>query len=184
MYASHVNVTLSFHFFLFVLLCIFSVTVENVSSIRFDNLHVYKQLHTCVYTHLNKYNLCLIVISCLHSTRLIHVCIIMYLCCIQLYYVSLHTVYTMNKSCNCLYYYDFVKCTLIQSCPLFPFFYLIVNVIQTLSKYCHKKDSRFINKNNKHLCRILPILIHICIYYLFGEYHNLFQLFVTMCNFL
>ena len=163
MYASHVNVTLSFHFFLFVLLCIFSVTVENVSSIRFDNLHVCKQLHTCVYTHLNKYNLCLIVISCLHSTCLIHLCIIMYLCCIQLYYVSLHTVSTMIKSCNCLYYYDFVKCTLIQSCPLFPFFYLIVNVvlknvIQTLSKYCHKNESRFINKNNKHLCRIPPLL--------------------------
>ena len=143
-----------FIFFLFVLLCIFSVTEENVSYFWFDKLHVYKQFVTCVYTHLNKYNLRLIVISCLHSTRLIHLCIIMYLCCIQLYYQSLLTVYTKIKSCNCLYYYVIVKCTLIQPCSLFPFFYLIVNVvlknvIQTLSKYSHKNDSRFMKQKQQ-----------------------------------
>ena len=87
-----------FIFFLFVLLCIFSVTVENISSIRFDKLHAYKQFYTCIYTHLHKYNLCLIVISCLNSTRLIHLCIIMYLGCIQLYFLFIllnsYTKYT------------------------------------------------------------------------------------------
>ena len=130
MYASHVNVTVSFYFLPYLFGCVsFLLLWKTFLIIRFDKLHVYKQFCTCVYTHLNKYNLCLIVISCLHSTRLIHLCIIMYLCCIQLYYVSLLTVYTKIKSCNCLYYYVIVKCALIQPCPLFPFFYIIVNVV-------------------------------------------------------
>ena len=80
--------------FLFFLLCIFFVTVENVPYITFDNPHVYKQLCTCVYTHLDKYNLCLIVISCLHSNRLIE---FMYYNVLMLYTVTLcitpHSLY-------------------------------------------------------------------------------------------
>ena len=52
----HLMLTLSFHF---ILLCIVS---HSVSSIKFDMLHVYKQLYTCLCTHLNKYNQLVIVI--------------------------------------------------------------------------------------------------------------------------
>ena len=63
----------------FILLCTVCHTVESDSSIMFDRLHVYKQLYTCIYTHLNKYNQLVIVISYLYSDCLIYVCSIMYL---------------------------------------------------------------------------------------------------------
>ena len=72
----------------FILLCIVS---HSVSSIKFDMLHVYKQLYTCLYTHLNKYNQLVIVIFYLYSDCLIHLCIIMYLLCIH--HISSHIVY-------------------------------------------------------------------------------------------
>ena len=83
----------------FILLCTVSLTGENVSSIRFDKLHVYKQLYTCIYTHLNKFNQLVIVISYLYSDCLIHLFIIMYLFCIHL---SFHIAYKMFKSYNYL----------------------------------------------------------------------------------
>ena len=64
---------------------------HRVSSIKFDMLHVYKQLYTCLYTHLNKYNQLVIVIFYLYSDCLIHLCIIMYLLCIH--HISSHIVY-------------------------------------------------------------------------------------------
>ena len=60
----------------FISLCTVS---HSASSIRFDMLHVYKQLYTCIYTHLNKYNQLVIVIFYLYSDCQIHLCIIMYL---------------------------------------------------------------------------------------------------------
>ena len=71
----------------FILLCTVS---HSVSSIKFDMLHVYKQLYTCIYTHLNKYNQLVIVIIYSYSDCLIHLCIIMYLLCIH---ISSHIVY-------------------------------------------------------------------------------------------
>ena len=86
----------------FILLCTVSLTVETVSSIKFDKRHVYKQLYTCIYTHLNKYNQLVIVISYLYSDCRIYLCIIMYLCCI-IYHLTLSTkclnhtiIYIMN----------------------------------------------------------------------------------------
>ena len=70
----------------FILLCI---VFYSVSSIKFDMLHVYKQLYTCLYTHLNKYNK--LVIIYLHSDCLIHLCIIMYL--FFIHHISSHIVY-------------------------------------------------------------------------------------------
>ena len=71
-----------------ILLC----TVSNsVSSIKIDMLHVYKQLYTCLYTHLNKYDQLVILIFYLYSDCLIHLCIIMYLLCIH--HISSHIVY-------------------------------------------------------------------------------------------
>ena len=81
----HPMLTLPFHHF--ILLCTVS---HSVSSIKFDMLHVYKQLYTCIYTHLNKYNQLVSVIFYLHSDCLIHMCIIMYLLCIH---ISSHIVY-------------------------------------------------------------------------------------------
>ena len=72
----------------FILLCIVS---HSVSSIKFDMLHVYKQLYTCLYTNLNKYNQLVVVIFYLYSDCLIHLCIIMYLLCIH--HISSHIVY-------------------------------------------------------------------------------------------
>ena len=82
----------------FILLCIVS---HSVSSIRFDMLHVYKQLYTCLYTHLNKYNQLVIVIFYLYSDCLIHLCIIMYLLCIH--HVSSHIVYQKNINHTLIY---------------------------------------------------------------------------------
>ena len=90
----------------------------------FHKLHVYKQLYTCIYTHLNKFNQLVIVISYLYSDCLllvlrlsltctqivsylysdclIDVCIIMYLFC-NIYHITLSTkclnhiiIYAMN----------------------------------------------------------------------------------------
>ena len=83
------TLTSQFTYFLFALLCIYS------STIRFDTLHVYKQLCTCLFTCLYKYTICSIV----RLVCIIHLSRIMYLFCIQLYYVSFHTVYKM-----CVYY--------------------------------------------------------------------------------
>ena len=83
----------------FILLCTVSHTMDKVSSIKFDKLHVYKQVYTCIYTHLNKYNQLVIEIFYLYSNGLIHLCIIMYLFCIHL---SSHIVYKMFKSYNYL----------------------------------------------------------------------------------
>ena len=71
----------------FILLCTVS---HSVSSIKFDILHVYKQVYTCIYTHLNKYNQLVIVIVYLYLYCLIHLCIILYLLCIH---ISSHIVY-------------------------------------------------------------------------------------------
>ena len=60
-----------------ILFCCATVS-HSVSSIKFDMLHVYKQLYTCLYTHLNKYNQLVIAIFYLYSDCLIHLCIIMY----------------------------------------------------------------------------------------------------------
>ena len=84
----------------FILLCIVS---HSVSSIKFDMLHVYKQLYTCLYTHLNKYNQLVIVIFYLYSDCLIHLCIIMYLLCIH--HISSHIVLPkIYKSYTYLHY--------------------------------------------------------------------------------
>ena len=83
----------------FILLCTVS---HSVSSIKFDMLHVYKQLYTCLYTHLNKYNQLVIVIFYLYSDCLIHLCIIMYLLCIH--HISSHIVYQKYKSYTYLHY--------------------------------------------------------------------------------
>ena len=85
----------------FILLCTVSHTVESGSSIMFYRLHVYKQLYTCIYTHLNKYNQLLIVISYLYSDCLIHLCIIMYLV-LYIYHLTVST--KMFKSYNYLHY--------------------------------------------------------------------------------
>ena len=80
----------------FILLCTVS---HNVSSIKFDMLHVYKQLYTCLYTHLYMYNQLVIVIFYLYSDCLIHFCIIMYLLCIH--HISSHIVYQKkNHPCH------------------------------------------------------------------------------------
>ena len=89
----------------FILLCTVS---HNVSSIKFDMLHVYKQLYTCLYTHLNMYNQLVIVIFFLYSDCLIHLCIIMYLLCIH--HIISHCLPKIYKSYTYLHY----KCT----CPL------------------------------------------------------------------
>ena len=66
-------------------------------------LHVYKQLYTCLYTHLNKYNQLVIVIFYLYSDCLIHLCIIMYLLCIH--HISSHIVLPkIYKSYTYLHY--------------------------------------------------------------------------------
>ena len=83
----------------FILLCTVS---HSVSSIKFDMLHVYKQVYTCLYTHLNKYNQLVIVIFYLYSDCLIHMCIIMYLLCIH--HISSHIVYKKYKSYTYLHY--------------------------------------------------------------------------------
>ena len=82
----------------FILLCTVS---HSVSSIKFDMLHVYKQLYTCLYTHLNKYNQLVIVIFYLYSDCLIHLCIIMYLLCIH--HISSHIVYQKNINHTLIY---------------------------------------------------------------------------------
>ena len=71
----------------FILLCTVS---HSVSSSKFDMLHVYKQLFTCIYSHLNKYNQLVIVIFYLYSDCLNHVSILIYLLCIH---ISSHIVY-------------------------------------------------------------------------------------------
>ena len=82
----------------FILLCTVS---HSVSSIKFDMLHVYKQLYTCLYTHLNKHYQLVIVIFYLYSDCLIHLCIIMYLLCIH---ISSHIVYQkiINHTLICI----------------------------------------------------------------------------------
>ena len=87
----------------FILLCTVS---HSVSSIKFDMLHVYKQLYTCLYTHLNKYNQLVIVIFYLYSDCLIYLCIIMYLLCIH--HISSHIV---NQFFYKSYTYLHYKCT-------------------------------------------------------------------------
>ena len=88
----------------FILLCTVS---HSVSSIKFDMLHVYKQLYTCLYTRLNKYNQLVIVIFYLYSDCPIHLCIIMYLLCIHHNYIISHCLPTIYKSYTYLHY----KCT-------------------------------------------------------------------------
>ena len=72
-------------------LILFCTVSHSVSSIKFDMLHVYKQLYTCLCIHLNKYNQFVIVIFYLYSDCLIHLCIIMYLLCIH--HILSHIVY-------------------------------------------------------------------------------------------
>ena len=82
----------------FILLCTVS---HSVSFIKFDMLHVYKQLYTCLCTHLNKYNQLVIAIFYLYSDCLIHLCIIMYLLCIH--HISSHIVYPKNINHTLIY---------------------------------------------------------------------------------
>ena len=85
MYSNHTSTTmcmnpkltlpLIFYFFTYRLLCIYLFTVENIPSIRFHKLHVYKQLYTCIFACLDKYTICFIVSPvCIN-----HLSLIMYL---------------------------------------------------------------------------------------------------------
>ena len=124
-------------------MCTVSLTVENVSSIRFHKLHVYKQLYTCIYTHLYKFNQLVIVISYLYSDCLIHLFIIMYLFCIHL---SFHIVYKMFKSYN----------------------YLCYEGTHPLLSTTHSQPQNYWSFiNSKHLLRIPTLLTHISVCSLF-----------------
>ena len=106
----------------FILLCTVS---HGVSSIKFDMLHVYTQLYTCIYTHLNKYNQLIIVIFYLYSDCLIHLCIILYLFCIH---ILSHIVYQkMFKSYNYLHY-EWTRPLLSTAMPHCTIFYFIFSL--------------------------------------------------------
>ena len=168
------KLTLTSHFiyFLFSFLCIYSFTVENIPSIRFDKLYVYKQLYSC----LDKYTICFIV----RPVCTIHLSLIMYLFCIQLYYVSFHTVYTMFVYYISIYYgcvmsiYQPDSRTLINLFLLYIIFYFIFhsapkNATQTIPNYCRYNDPRFINRNSNKL-NLLKIKC----------YHDLLQWFISL----
>ena len=155
------KLTLTFHFiyFLFALLCIYSFTVEYIPSIRFDKLHVYRQLYTCIFTCLlDKHTICFIVCP----VCIIHLSLIMYLFCIQLYYVSFHTVYKMFVYYISIYYECVMSTCLPDSRTLINIFHLHIifyfifysalkNATQTLSNYCRHNDPRFINRYSNKL---------------------------------
>ena len=87
----------------FILLCTVS---HSVSSIKFDMLHVYKQLYTCLYTHLNKYNQLVIVIFLLVlrlSNPLVHYNVLI----VYTSYIISHCIPKIYKSYTYLHY----KCT-------------------------------------------------------------------------
>ena len=139
------KLTLTSHFtyILFALLCIYS------STIRFDKLHVYKQLCTCLY----KYTICSIV----RPVCIIHLSRIMYLFCIQLYYVSFHTVYKMFVYYIAIHYgcvmstYLPDSMTLMNLFHIYIIFYFIFHYAlknATLPNYCRHNDPRFINRNS------------------------------------
>ena len=143
------KLTLTSHFtyFLFALLCIYS------STIRFDKLHVYKQLCTCLFTCLYKYTICSIV----RPVCIIHLSRIMHLFCIQLYYVSFHTVYKMFVYYIAIYYgcvmstYLPDSMTLINIFHIYIIFYFIFHYAlknATLPNYCRHNDPHFINRNS------------------------------------
>ena len=143
------KITLTSHFtyILFALLCIYS------STIRFDKLHVYKQLCMCLFTCLYKYTICSIV----RPVCIIHLSRIMYLFCIQLYYVSFHTVYKMFVYYIAIYYGCVMSTYLPDSMTLinlfhtyiiFYFFFHYALKNATLPNYCRHNDPRFINRNS------------------------------------
>ena len=173
----------------FIMLCTVSLTlftVENVSCIRFDKLHGYKQLYTCIYTHLNKYNQLVIVISHLYSDYIIHLCILFYLFCLH---VSSHIIYKRFKSYNYLHY----ECT----CPLlstthsqpfhlntifyFIFHFTLTNWAYYIPKYFRQNYWSFIN--SKHLLGIPTLLTHILVCFLFIDSQDMLLLFVPVCTF-
>ena len=170
----------------FIVLCTVSLTVENVSSIKLDRLHVYTQLYTCIYTHLNKYNQLVIVISYVYSDCLIHLCIIMYLFRIHL---SSHIVYKMFKSYNCLDYEctrPLISTTHSQPCHIETIFYFIFHFTMNnwayyFPKYCRQNYWSFIN--SKYLLGILTLLTHILVCSLFVNSQDFLLLFSPVCTF-
>ena len=117
----------------FILLCTVS---HNVPSIKFDMLHVYKQLYTCLYTHLNMYNQLVIVIFFLYSDCLIHLCIIMYLLSYHISYIITsyiisHCLPKIYKSYTYLHYkctrplLSTTHCHPLSHCTIFYFFTLL-----------------------------------------------------------
>ena len=148
-------------FLSFVLLCIYSFTVANIPSIRFHKLHVYKQFYRCIFTCLDKYTICFIV----RPVCIIHLSLIMYLLCIHLYYVSLHTVYKMFVYYISQYYgrvmhtYLSDSRTIINIFHLYIIFYFIIhsalkNATQTLPNCRRHNDTHFRNSNHSNLFKI------------------------------
>ena len=110
------------------------------------------------YFLLYKYTICSIV----RPVCIIHLSLIMYLFCIQLYYVSFHTVYKMFVYYIAIYYGCVMSTYLPDSMTLmnlfhiyiisyFIFHYALKNT--TLPNYCRHNDPRFRNSIKLNLLK-------------------------------
>ena len=128
-------------------------------------LHVYKQLYTCLCTHLNKYNQLVIVIFYLYSDCLIHLCIIMYLLCIH--HISSHIVYQKYINHTLIYiintHVHYYLQYIVTHVTLYNLLFIYICSLYSdklgiliSKKNCHLNYWSFIN--SKHLLGIIVLL--------------------------